>query len=201
MLKRQASGSKATRKKRKGNATYSTSTLDSINNDKEAVENVRIWNISTSENTGRMTASRKTLKHYYQVPPEASTTGVSSEGVEVVADVEDDGAFADSEWPSGVDEKGRKKRKRIRATKENDSVSVFYHLFFSISPAFPDEDGILAAAPQPCLSRRGSPPRWTWKRVGRPNVVSQLLGTSRDIQMHRLRQGGNALLHMYGFTP
>ena len=166
MLKRQASGSKATRKKRKGNATYSTSTLDSIENDKEAVENVRVWDISTSGNTGRMTASRKTLKHYYQVPLEALTTGVSPAGVEVVADVEDDGALADSEWPSGVVENERKKRKRIRATKENDSVSVFYLLFFSNSPAFPDKDGILASEPQLCLSRRRYPPRWPRKRVG-----------------------------------
>lgn len=158
MLKRQASGSKATRKRRKGNATYSTSTLDSIENDKEAVENVRVWNISTSGNTGRMTASRTTLKHYYQVPLEASPTSVSPEGVEVVADVGDDGALADSEWPSGVVEKGRKKRKRIRATKENDSVSIFYLLSFSNSPAFSDKNGILASAPHFGLSRRGSPP-------------------------------------------
>lgn len=120
MTKRLASGSRSVRKKRKGNTAYASSSLDPTDHDEKVVENVRLWNISTSGKTGRVTGSRKTLKHYSQVPPPGRpSTRKMSEGNEESADVEDTGALADSET-IGVQ---YPKRKRVRAVKENDSVS------------------------------------------------------------------------------
>ena len=125
MLKRRANAPKATRKKKKGNATYALDSLDPISEDEMAVEDVRVWNISTSEATGRVMANRRTLKHYSQVlpsPPEESSTSEKLGGIEGNADVEDAGVLADSET-SGIVKKRRPKRKRVRVHKENDSVS------------------------------------------------------------------------------
>ncbi|KAF9643123.1 hypothetical protein BDM02DRAFT_3192169 [Thelephora ganbajun] len=123
MLKRQTSGPKTVHKKRKGNATYSVASLDPID-DNKVVENVRIWDISTSKSTGCMTVSRKTLKHYSQVSlPEEPSTTKKPGGVEEDVHVEDTGILADSESPSEPVEK-RPKRKRVRAVKENDSTRM-----------------------------------------------------------------------------
>ena len=126
MLKRQASGPKTARKKKKGNAMYSVSSFDPPRKDKVAVEDIRVWNISTSEKTGRITSSRKNLKHFRQVspsPPEGPSTSEKLGGFEETADVEDTGILADSESPSEVLNKPRPKRKHVRTLKENDSVS------------------------------------------------------------------------------
>ena len=127
MLKRRASGPKTSRKKKKGNATYVLGSLDSSDDDdKVAVEDVRVWDISTSEKTGRMTASRKILKHYSQVLlPEEPSTSKELGTAEEVASAEDPGNFADSEFPPDTAGRSRPKpkRKRVRVVKENDSVS------------------------------------------------------------------------------
>ena len=125
MLKRRTDGPKTARKKKKGNATYALSSLDPISEDEAATEDVRVWDISTSEKTGRVMASRKTLKHYRQVlpsPPEEPSTSEKLGGVEGGADVEDAGVLADSE-DSKIVKIRRPKRKRVRTFKENDSVS------------------------------------------------------------------------------
>ena len=128
MLKRQASGLKPARKKKKGNATYTVTSLDPAPKDKMAVENVRVWNMSISEATGRIGGTRKTRKHYRQVSPGPSGEPSTSErpgGAEGTADLEDPGVFADSESPPEV-VKQRPKRKRVRVVKQNDSVSGNY---------------------------------------------------------------------------
>jgi len=125
MLKRRTSGPKTVRKKKKGNTTYAFTSLDPPNK-KPVVEDIRVWNISTSETTGRITANRRTLKHYHQAPPslpEEPSTSKEPGGVEEAADVEEPGNLADSESPSKIVRKRRPKRKRVRAVKENDSVS------------------------------------------------------------------------------
>ena len=125
MLKRQASGPKTACKKKKGNMTYSVSSFDTTPKDKRAVEDIRVWNISTSEKTGRITGSRRNLKHYRQVspgPPEGPSTSGKPGGFEETAGEEDTGILADSESPSEVLNKPRPKRKRVRTLKENDSV-------------------------------------------------------------------------------
>ena len=125
MLKRQATGPKTARKKKKGNATYSVSSFDPPPKDKKAVEEIRVWNISTLEKTGRITGSRRNLKHYRQIspsPPEGLSTSEKPGEIEGNADV-DTGVLADSESPSEVLNNPRPKRKRVRTLKENDSVS------------------------------------------------------------------------------
>ena len=127
MLKRQANAPKTARKKKKGNATYSTISLDPSSDDEKMVtEDIRVWDISASNKTGRVAASRTTLKHCYQVSP--SLPDVSSAGerpgvAEGVTDVDEAGVFADSESPSKTVNKKRSKRKRARVHRENDSVS------------------------------------------------------------------------------
>jgi hypothetical protein len=124
MLKRRANAPKTARKRKKGNATYATTSLDPTDDDKMVVEDVRVWDISASEKTGRVTGSRRTLKHYHQasasLPEEPSMSGGPG-GAEEIANTEESGIFADTE-SSKVAGKQRPKRKRVRV-KENDSVS------------------------------------------------------------------------------
>lgn len=124
MSKRQASNPKAVRKKKKGNTTYKISSLDPSDDEKMAVEDLRVWDISTSENTGRMTAKRRILKHYSKgLPPEEPSRSQKYEEVKEVAYAEDAGILADSETSPETTDKQRPKRKRVRVIKENDSVS------------------------------------------------------------------------------
>ena len=124
MLKRQSSVPKTARKKKKGNATYGFSSLDTVKDEKVPVEAIRVWSISTSERTGRVNASRRTLKHHHQLPQNLPQEPSESKKLEVEAtgDVEESGALADSESPATVNKQGPK-RKRVRVVKENDSVS------------------------------------------------------------------------------
>ena len=101
MLKRQATGPKTARKKKKGNATFSTTSLD----DDADTEDVRIWNVSASKNTGRVNATRTTLKHLYQPPNEIPSVDEGSWVDETAADVSDAGILADSESPPGLSTK------------------------------------------------------------------------------------------------
>lgn len=133
MLKRRTNGPRIARKRKKGNATYTLSSLDPTSEDDLPTEDVRVWNISASEKTGRVMASRKTLKHYRQVipsSPEEPSTSTKPGGVEETADVEDTGVLADSEFSKPVKIK-RPKKKRVRVFKENDSVSGL------LIPSFP----------------------------------------------------------------
>lgn len=123
MLKRPASRRGTGRKKKKGNATYEISSIDSSDDEKMDIEDVRAWDISTSVNTGRMNARRKTLKHYSEMlPPEVPSASQEPGRVEA-ASVEDTGSLADTETSRKTTKKQRPKRKRVRTVKENDSVS------------------------------------------------------------------------------
>ena len=65
-----------------------------------ATEDVRVWNISTLENMGRITARRKVLKHYSMVPlPEQPSMSQKQVEVNEVAYIEDARILADSETP------------------------------------------------------------------------------------------------------
>ena len=125
MLKRQNTAPKPARKRKKGNTTYQISSLDPPVNDKISVEELRVWDVSTSETTGRITGKRRTLKHYHQVSPsvlEESPTRKIPEGSEDVENDEDTGVLTDSEPPQELVNKRRSKRKRANVSKENDSV-------------------------------------------------------------------------------
>jgi hypothetical protein len=123
MLKRQSSGPKTARKKKKGNATYGFTSLDPVEDKETTVEDIRVWNISTSEKTGRVKASRRNLKRHRQPSPEERSASKKAEGVEEAADVEESGILADSESAPVTVDRQRPKRTRVRVVKENDSVS------------------------------------------------------------------------------
>ena len=137
MLKRRTPGPKAARKRKKGNTTYSIGSLDPPIDDKKAVEHIRVWDVSTSENTGRISANRRTVKHYRSVSPsqlEEPSTSKGPGGNEG-GDAEDAGILGDSESLPGMAKK-RPKRKSTKAFKENDSVSELQVLpvYFPYSP-------------------------------------------------------------------
>lgn len=123
MLKRRAAPSKTARKRKKGGTTYAVSSLDPPDDDKVVVEAISIWDISTSGRTGRLSARRRTVEHHHETlerPGNPSTSKGSEGGKEDI--VEDAGTLADSEFHPEIP-KNRKKKKRVRVTKENDSVS------------------------------------------------------------------------------
>lgn len=122
MLKRQASGPKPARKKKKGNATFAETSLDSTPEDK-IVEDVCVWNLKASA-TGQVGGTRKTHRYYHQAPLEELSTSENPEGPEETAVQEDTGNLADSETP--IDMQRPKRKKRVRTHKENDSVSGIY---------------------------------------------------------------------------
>jgi len=162
MLKRPANDPKRVRKKKKGNASYTSSSMDPTPEEKVAVEDVRVWNMSISEKTGRIRGTRKTHKHFHQPPPSppgGPPTGEGSGGAEDTRETEDTGHLADSELPPATTKKQRPKRKRVKSLKQNDSVRV-NHQFHSLgSLAFSDNDGAVAPV-LPSCSRRGDPSRW-----------------------------------------
>lgn len=161
MQKRPANEYKRVRKKKKGNATYTSSSLDPTPEEKMALEDVRIWNVSTSETTGRIRGTRKTHRHYRQVspsPPEEPSTSGKPGGAEDIADFEDPGNVADSELLPVTASKQRRKRKRVRVLKENDSVSVNRRSRSFGLLVFPDKDGTVGPVSPGCC-RRGIPSR------------------------------------------
>ena len=135
MLKHRTPASKTGRDRKRGRTAYSVGTLGPPDVEK-TVEDVRVWDVTASERTGRVSASRRnvTLHHQALSQSEEPSTSVQSE-----VGVEEAGAFADSEAPpkkAGAHEG----RKRVRTNKDNDSVSevVCWHVSVLI-----------------CVSRRG----------------------------------------------
>jgi len=115
MAKRNAGSSQSSRKRRKAGASYSKVDADASSPDE--AEDIRVWNITTSETTGRVFGKRKTHRHLHEDPVEPLH--------EEPPTVEEIDASADPEPsdppPAKVAAKG--KRKRVRVIKENDSVS------------------------------------------------------------------------------
>jgi hypothetical protein len=124
MVKRQANDPKATRKRKKGNTSYKFFSHDSSDDEKVVVEDSHVWDVSTSDKTGRITAKKRISKHYSNVLlPEEPSTSQKQGRIEEATNVEDVGILADSEGPhETTDKKLRRKRKRVRVVKENDSV-------------------------------------------------------------------------------
>jgi len=116
MPKRNGS-SQLSRKRRKAGASYEEVDGDASSADSEEVESIRVWSITTSETTGRVSGRRTTHRHLREDPVEPRD--------EEPPALEEVGPPADSEpsdsLPAKVAAKG--KRKRVRVTKENDSVS------------------------------------------------------------------------------
>lgn len=79
------------------------------------VEDIAVWNMSLSETTGRVSSTRKLRRHVYESSPE-----LSHDRLPAIVDVDTGADLESSEAPPA---KSIGKRRRVRATKENDSVS------------------------------------------------------------------------------
>jgi hypothetical protein len=157
MHKRRAEDPKEARKRKKG-TTYSIATLDPPNGSKRPVENIRVWDVSTSEQTGRVLATRRIVMHQHKGAPdqpEEQTTGKGDEGGGE-AHVEEAGTLADSESSPEMEKppQRRQRAKKASKSKGNDSVSEpkHSHLFAPFAHSFPGHDGTMAPIP---LSRPG----------------------------------------------
>lgn len=93
--------------------------LDSSDEHPDQVEDIRVWSISTSGKTGRVSATRKNHRHVreHQLEPRN----------EEPPTVEEVGTPADPEPTESTPAKvaAKHKRVRIRIVKENDSVSLY----------------------------------------------------------------------------
>jgi len=117
MSKRNTKGTRLPRKRRKAGSSYAAVDLDVPDSRTEGVEDIRVWNITKSETTGRVSATRRNYQHIYDSLPEPLR------GEPPV--VEDINSPADPEASELLPAKSVVKRKRARKakTKENDSVS------------------------------------------------------------------------------
>ena len=95
--------------------SYGTIDVDTLLKPSERVEEIRVWDMTLSERNGRVSATRKNHKHMYKCPTEPP--------LEEPPIVEDVSAPADPEPIKSQSPKFTVKRKRVRARKENDSVS------------------------------------------------------------------------------
>lgn len=114
MSKRNTTGTGSSRKRRKGRISHSTRDLDALVAAPEKVEDVRVWNMTVSETTGRVSGTRKTHQYIYQSPPVPLC-----EEPPVVGAID---ASADPEPTEPPPAKSTGRRKRVRIVKENDSV-------------------------------------------------------------------------------
>ena len=116
-LKRHATGASRSRKKRRGGSSYASIDLDSPDKHAGEVEVIRVWDVTRSVTTGRVSATCTAHRHIYEGPSKP----LCEEPASVVKDVD----ISPDPEPSGqAPTKGRVKRKpRVRIVKENDSVS------------------------------------------------------------------------------
>lgn len=115
MSKRNATGPQLSRKRKKAGASYARIDLDALSAPAGKVEDIRVWGVSMSETTGRISATRRDHKHVY----ESSTEPLHKEPLTP----EDISPPADPEPSELPPAKSVTKRKRVRVRKENDSVS------------------------------------------------------------------------------
>ena len=107
-------GSRPPRKKKRGRATYAAVDLDSADGHAEELENIRVWNISKSETTGRVSATRKNREHAYASLPVPLR--------EESPAIEHSDAPENPEQPP-TESSTKRKRARAKTVKSNDSVS------------------------------------------------------------------------------
>ena len=115
MSKRSASEYRLARKRKKDGASYASVDLDALVRRGKKVEDISVWDVSMSEKTGRITASRKNYRHVYQSPPEPLHEDPPTDIREEITAPVDPGP---GELPPRL--VAKHKRARVR---ENDSVS------------------------------------------------------------------------------
>ena len=141
MSKRNATGSRPSRKRRKGGVSFGETTLDPPDDNPPSIETIRVWTLGRSEATGRLSGTRKNHEHLHEGPSETFREEESS--ANDWEDVFDPASQEPIEQPPA---KPAAKRKRVRIRKENDSVGLI-----STSPKVilivpTDKDGGLAVA-------------------------------------------------------
>ena len=118
MSKRNATSHRLPWKKRKGGVSYGTVDLDSLD-EQPSREDVHVWNVTRSETTGRVSATRRNHQHFRIDPLEPSR-----EVQPPTTPTEDIGA-PDNPEPSGRPPAKPSAECKNRSTiKENDSVST-----------------------------------------------------------------------------
>lgn len=115
MPKRNGTGSSRSRKKMKG-AAYASVDLDLSDEHCDDVEVVRVWDVSTSKTSGRVSATRKTHQH-------VNNDGPRPTHEEPTPTVEDVDVPADTEPAKPATKHKREKVAREKVARENDSVS------------------------------------------------------------------------------
>lgn len=124
MSKRNAADSRLARKRRKEGVSHAVVDLDAMTGRSERVEPIRVWNITTSGTTGRVSGTRKILNHVYESSPGPSREESREESHEESPFVGDIGTPAETEPSVPLPKKSTTKRRRVRVAKENDSVSL-----------------------------------------------------------------------------
>jgi hypothetical protein len=118
MSKRSAMTSQPSRKRKKGGVSYSIVDVDSLAK-QPSREDIRVWNVTRSETTGRISATRKNHRHlrtdHSKSLPEGQPPAVIAEDVSIPTEPEQD---------EGTSPKLVAKRKKGKNIKENDSVST-----------------------------------------------------------------------------
>lgn len=112
MSKRAATGSRPPRKRKKGGANHESINFDSVVALKRQTEEVRVWNVSASGSSGRLSAKRKNRQHAHESPPEPSCQELPLEE-----------PFPDPEDASEVRPTKSVARSRKARVEDNDSVS------------------------------------------------------------------------------
>lgn len=142
MSKRNATSSRASRKRRKSG--YASLDFDALNESKREskhkVEEIRVWNVTASGTNGRVSATRKNRQLIYESLPEPSREEAVPVGESIATP-------ADPEPSEPPPAKSVAKRRRVRITKENDSVSSVSTLLTKLLITHTDEDGRLAHSP------------------------------------------------------
>ena len=124
-MKHNLKGSRPPRKRNKTGASYGTIDVGALLRPSERKEEIRVWDMTISERTGRVSATRKNHKHIYKSPmePPLEESPLEEPLLEEPPILEGVGAPADSKSIKSRAARSAAKRKRVRIRKENDSVS------------------------------------------------------------------------------
>ena len=122
MSKRSTTTPRPPRKRRKGGVSYASVDADALAGQRFR-EDIRVLNVTRSETNGRVSTTRKTRHHFYTDPLQPS-----SESQSPIAVAEDIDGPVDLEQDDGPSAKLVAKRKKGKATKENDSVGPLLNL-------------------------------------------------------------------------
>lgn len=124
------------RKRKRGGTRYPIASLDPPDEREVAVEDVHVWDLSTSSRTGRVLASKRTVLHHHQALSKLGEPPTSNqEEVSEVAGVEESETLATSENPS--ESRPQRKQKRPKPNKENDSVRVLPYPYLLTPRTYP----------------------------------------------------------------